>query len=232
MKILDIQQAMQTILLYYLRGYVLWLGFDTSENKIPSLNEKFALELGTHEPAWRRHDRKSRGIPNATAIASKIATQPGLAEIILMATANARLVKHDSPYVPFLRQQWRDDLPRVGYYEMVHMPREANGKLVWTWRIRKAELDKMEKYLIQLCNMRDLNALRRETEAIVRHNPMFSGVRSQIRRMLRHVQRKTASMKMPYSGPDPENLPIMRKFQKAANGGGGAAGALPASQTL
>ena len=212
MEVLDITQAMQAILLHYTRGYTLWLGFTTDQSKISNLDEKWALELGTHEPAWKRHDRKSRGIPNAVSISGRVFALPGKAEVVLMSTSNARQVKPDSPYHPFLQQQWRDDLPRFSHFEMVHQPTEATGKLVWTWRIRKIELSQMEKRLIGLCDARDVDSLKRETHAMVRSFPMFNGIRSQTRRVLRHVRRKCESCKLHYPGPDPENLPMMLKF--------------------
>lgn len=228
MQLLDVTNAMQSILLHHTRGYHLWVGFTTSADKIPGLDEKWSMELGTHEPAWRRHDRKSKGIPNATAIAGRVFSQPSSAEVVLLATENARLVEPHSPYHAFLRQQWRDDLPRFSHFEMVHQPTEAQGKLVWTWRIRKPELGQIEKRLITLCDMRDIESLRRETHSLVRNFPMYNGIRSQTRRLLRHVERKCTACKISYPGPDPENLPMMIRFpgtrqqQKGGQAFGGA----------
>lgn len=213
MKLLDITEAMQAILLHHTRGYTLWLGFTVPDSKLSALDEKWAMELGTHEPAWKRHDRRSRNIPNAVAIAGRVFSQPTSAEIVLMATDNARQVEPNSPYHAFLRQQWRDDLPRFSHFEMVHQPTEATGKLTWTWRVKKIELAKMEKYLIHLCDMRDIESLKRETRALLNF-PMFNGIRSQVRRVLRHVQRKCAVCGLHYPGPDPENLPMMLKFSR------------------
>lgn len=212
MQLLDITQAMQSILLHHTRGYTLWLGFTTDQTKMTALDEKWSLELGTLEPAWKRHDRKSHGIPNAAAIAGKIFSLPSKVEIVLLATANARQVNPHSPYHPFLRQPWRDDLPRFSHFEMVHQPAEATGRLTWTWKIRKIELNQIEKRLIALCDMRDTDSLRFETHSMVRSFPMFNGIRSQTRRVLRHVQRKCQVCGMHYPGPDPENLPMMLKF--------------------
>ena len=226
----DITNALQSILLHYTRGYTLWLGFTTPSEKIPGLDEKWALELGIREPAWKRHARKSKGAPNAVAIAGRVFSLPSMAEVVLMATENARHVEHNGPYHAFLRQQWRDDLPRFSYFEMVHQPTEAQGKIVWTWRIRKPELNQIEKRLITLCDMRDVESLRRETHSLVKTFPMYNGIRSQARRLLRHVQRKCASKKMPYPGPDPENLPMMIGFpgtRQQPKGGQAFGGAQP-----
>jgi len=212
MKILNITQAMQAILLHHTRGYNLWLGFTTTDVKLSVLDEKWALELGTHEPAWRRHDRKSKGVPNAVSIAGMVFSQPTTTEVVLMATDTARQVEPHSPYHAYLRQQWRDDLPRFSHFEMVHQPTEATGKLTWTWRIRKIELNQIEKRLISLCDMRDIDSLRFEMQSMVRSFPMFNGIRSQTRRVLRHVQRKCQACAIHYPGPDPENLPMMLKF--------------------
>lgn len=236
MELLDLTTAMQSILMHHGRGYTLWLGFTTDQSKLPALDEKWAMEFGTHEPAWRRHDRKGKGIPNAVAIAGKVFSQPSRAEVVLMSTEDARKIAHDSPHRAFLRQQWRDDLPRFSHFEIVHQPTEATGKLVWTWRIRKIELSQIEKRLIALCNIRDLDSLHRETFSMVRNFPMFNGVRSQTRRLLRHVRRKCESCKMKYPGPDPDNLPMMLSFKRIKSGFGvedaltSAAGALPIAQ--
>lgn len=214
MKIHDITEAMQTILLHHTRGYHLWLSFTTAQEKISGLDEKWALELGTHEPGWKRHDRKSRGIPNAAAVFGRVFSQPSSVEVVLMATRDARLIKPNSPYHAFLRQQWRDDLPCFSHFEIVHQPTEATGKLVWTWRMRKMELSQIEKRFIALCDIRDISSLGRETHSLVRSFPMYNGIRSQTRRLLRHVQRKCESCGIKYPGPDPENLPMMLAFPR------------------
>lgn len=143
-----------------------------------------------------------------------------------MATSHARQMVPNSPYHPFLRQQWRDDLPRFSHFEMAHMPTEAQGKLTWTWRIRKPELGQTEKYLIKLCDLRDIESLKRETHGLVRTYPMYNGIRSQIRRVLRHVQRKSAACGIQYPGPDPENLPMMLRFPKTKSAEGALRGAV------
>ena len=227
MQLQDINGAMQSILLHHTRGYNLWLGFTTPDHKIALLDEKWALELGTREPAWKRHARKSKSAPNAVAIAGRVFSLPSMAEVVLMATENARHVGHNGPYHAFLRQQWRDDLPRFSYFEMVHQPAEATGKIVWTWRIRKPELGKIEKYLIHLCDLRDIASLRRETNSLVRTYPMYNGIRSQLRRLLRHVQRKCRVCKISYPGPDPENLPAMIGFPGTKSRGGSRLPELP-----
>jgi hypothetical protein len=207
MQALNLTEAMQAILLHRTRGYVLWLGFKTTVDKLPALDEKFALELGTHEPGWKRVYRKRHGIPNAVAVASKVFGEPSI-EVILMATEQARKVDPSSAYKPFLRQQWRDDLPRLSHFEMVHMPTEATGKWRWTWRIRKSELNQIESYLVRVVDARDSALLRRELQQLLQY-PMFSGVRSQIRRLLRRIKRRCELRKVTYTGPDPENLPAM-----------------------
>ncbi len=214
MEILDITNAMQSILLHHTRGYTLWVDIRAHETKIPALDEKWALSLGTHEPGWKRQDRKQHDIPNAVAIAGRVFSQPGQVEIVLLATANARHVNPGSPHHAFLREQWRDDLPRFSHFEMAHQPTEAQGKLVWTWRIRKIELNQIEKRLVALTDARDVETLKRETHSLVRSFPMFNGIRSQVRRLLRHVQRKCAACHIDYPGPDPENLPMMLRFPR------------------
>lgn len=223
---------MQSILLHYTRGYKLWVSFITSQEKVPALDEKWALELGTREPAWKRHDRKAKGAPNAAAVYGRVFSQPSRVEVVLLATENARQVIPNSPYHPFLRQQWRDDLPRFSHFEVVHQPTEATGKLVWTWRIRKIELSQMEKRFIALCDMRDLDSLNRETHSLVRTFPMYNGIRSQTRRLLRHVRRKCESCNIKYPGPDPDNLPMMLAFKKTTStaSGSGVEDALPCAK--
>jgi hypothetical protein len=207
MQPLNLTEAMQAILLHRTRGYTLWVGFKTVVDKLPSLDEKFALELGTREPGWKRFNRKKQGIPNAVVVASKVFGEPSI-EVVLMATEQARKVDPNSAYKPFLRQQWRDDLPRLGYFEMVHMPTEATGKLRWTWRIRKPELNQIESHLVRVVDARDVCWLNRELQQLLQY-PMFSGVRSQIRRLLRRIKRRCELRKVTFTGPDPENLPAM-----------------------
>ncbi len=217
MQMQNLTEAMQAVLLNYTRGYVLWLSFKTTDTKLEALDQKFALELGTHEPGWKRVHRKKHGIPNAIAIASRVFSEPSAAEVVLMATEQARKVDQNSAYKPFLRQQWRDDLPRLSYFEMVHMPAEATGKLRWTWRIRKPELNQIESHLVRVVDSRDAGLLRRELQQVLQY-PLFSGVRSQIRRLLRRVKRRCDFRHVAYSGPDPEHLPAMVGFRESAAG--------------
>lgn len=219
MKLLHITESMQSILLHHQRGYTLWTGFQTPIDKISALDEKWSLSLGIHEPGWKRQDRKQKGIPNAIAVFGQVFSRPSMCEIVLMATENARHVAPNSPYHAFLREQWRDDLPRFSHFEMAHMPTEAQGKLTWTWKIRKLELSQIEKHLIFLCDQRDVEMLKRETHSLARNFPMYNGIRSQVRRLLRHVQRKSAACHIQYLGPDPENLPAMLRFPTTRQGG-------------
>lgn len=225
MQMSDITTSMQSILLHHQRGYTLWNGFTTTEDKIEKLREKWALELGILEPSWKRNDRKNKGIPNAVAVFGRVFSQPSKCEVVLMATSHARQMIPNSPYHPFLRQQWRDDLPRFSHFEMAHMPTEAQGKLTWTWKIRKPELGQMEKYLIQLCDQRDVESLKRETHGFVKTYPMYNGIRSQLRRVLRHVQRKCKACHISYPGPVPDNLPMMLRFPKTKSAEGALLGA-------
>ena len=69
----DLTTGMQAILLHFSRGYVLTTleHIIVSIEKINSIQEKFIDSYGTNLPAWKRFQRKTKGLPNCVGVISR-----------------------------------------------------------------------------------------------------------------------------------------------------------------
>ncbi|MBV8656585.1 MAG: hypothetical protein JO142_02050 [Burkholderiales bacterium] len=207
----DLTEALQAILLHYSRGYTVWVQIETTADKLPALREKWAEQYGTLLPAWKRQDRKQKGLPNVVAVAAPILSRPGKREVILMSTGDAL---RQSDASPFAREKWLQRLPEFSEFVLVHEPR-PRGDYAWTWRLQERVAGGLEKHLKTLAKAGDAVALGAETHHMVKLYPLFGGVRRQIRRVL-HSTRKLwlASRRGDWPGPDPDHLPAMIGFRR------------------
>ncbi|MDE1988847.1 MAG: hypothetical protein KGI82_00105 [Betaproteobacteria bacterium] len=195
----------------YNKGYTLHITFTTPWEKLSSLDKKWAEEFGTHFPPHQRYARKQKGFANAIALAGPVVAQPEFAQAILMATPEALQMPKASPWA---RQNWVDRYPSFSNYRMTKENR-TNGEVALTWRLDDEELEKFRKYLVTLAQTGNARDLAWATREAVRFHPMFGGVRRQLRRTFREIERLWRHLhKTPYPGPDPESLPSIGRFRK------------------
>ncbi|MDD3380893.1 MAG: hypothetical protein PHD68_06770 [Rugosibacter sp.] len=203
----NITPALTEILRSYRNGYTHWVSFFIDKEKVPAIGEKWSESYGTLLPPWKRNDRKHKNLPLAVAYAAPVLSRPGALEVILMAW-----LPENAPVL--WRENWRHDLPTYSEFVLVKEP-NSTKKYVWTWKLQDRVLAGIEKHLIVLVKSGEASAVRHETEHMIKLYPMFSGVRRQIRRLFRSATKLwLATSKLPWLGPDPENLPAMIGFRK------------------
>ena len=214
----DLTPALQTVLLHWTRGYTCW----TSTEPLPRakaelvLRAKWAETYGTSLPAWKRQDRKQKGLPNAVALGVPVVGLPEHLQLILMATQDALTAPQISP---FSREKWLTRCPELSDYVIVHEPRER-GDYAWTWRLQERVTTSLEKHLVSLVSKGDAAQVRKETMQWIRFYAMYGGVRRQLRRLLKSGKKLwEGKIKTAWPGPDPESLPAMIGFRGQGSDG-------------
>ena len=202
--------CMQAILMMYNKGYTLHVTFRTAQEKLPALDAKWSEEFGIRLPPHARYHRKQKGFANAVAMAGPVIAMPALAQVILMATPEALRMPEASPWA---RQEWVDRYPTFSNYRMIRELRE-NGENAMTWRLREEELEQFRKYLVTLAQGANGRGIARVTTEAVRFHPMYGGVRRQLRRTLREIERLWRHLhQTPFPGWNSEALPKMIGFK-------------------
>lgn len=208
----DLTPALQAVLLHWTRGYTCWTKTEPLlRAKAESvLLDKWTETYGTSLPAWKRQDRKQKGLPNAVALGVPVVGFPGHLQLFLMATQEAPAVPAVSP---FSREKWVTRCPELSDYVLVHEPRER-GDYAWTWRLQERVSSSLQKQLISLVSKGEAAEVRKETSHWVRFYSMYGGVRRQLRRIIRSGQKLwLGKNNTAWPGPDPETLPAMVGFK-------------------
>lgn len=211
----DITKAMQGILRSYSTGdTVCWIAFQTHQEKLDSIREKWLENYGTGLSSEKRRHRKNHGLPNAWGAALPVLGYPHKAECVLLASEDA-LAMSDGP---FSREKWNTSPPEVSNFVMVKEPRDRRD-YAWTWRLQDRAYGILEQHLTALVKSGDAPGIYNETDHWVRLYPMYGGVRRQLRRMF-YGSRKlwTATQDTPWPGPDPDKLPMMVGFRSEGKG--------------
>jgi hypothetical protein len=204
----NLTEALKRILRAFMSGYTLWVSFEVDASKVDGIREKWIETCGTNLPAWKRQDRKQKGLPNAWAAAAPVLGYPNKRQVILMATERAL----DFPDSDLGRQQWNRRLPEFSDFVMIHEARER-GDYAWTWRIQNRVFGLLEKHLISLVKAGDRYAVASETRHMAALYPMFGGVRRQLARLLKSSGKLwVATQPSPWPGLIAKDLPKMIGF--------------------
>ena len=208
----DITSALRAVQRNWQSGYTCWVAFIVGAEKVPAIGERWAEELGTGLPAWKRQDRKRRRLANAVALSSPVLGRPGVREIVLMATPDALTMPEVSPWP---RQKWLQRCPELSAFVMLREPR-PRGDYAWTWRLQEHVAVGIARHFTRLIKDSDGSAVAKHTHHAVSLYPMFGGVRRRLKRIL-HSARKlwVAQTKSTWPGPDPDHLPAMIGFKAA-----------------
>lgn len=211
----DLTTGLQAVLLHWTKDYRCWVTCSVPLPKVASISDKWAEIYGTLLPAWKRQDRKEHGLPNAVAMALPVLGQPGVCQLVLMATETAVNMAQTTPWA---RERWSTRCIEIGDFVVVHEPR-PRGDYAWTWRLQERAVVGLRRYARGLIEARDIAALARETQHWVRLYPMYGGVRRQMRRLLLELRKLWQHKKSgAWPGPDPEALPMMVGFRKPTAG--------------
>jgi hypothetical protein len=207
--------ALRAILLMWSRGYRWAVSFQTSNNKLDALSQKFAENYGTQLPPWKRFQRKRRGLPNAWACAMPKAGSPGQSIVVLMASFET--LDKLAEASPWRRERWRPaHKVEIGDYKIAPQDKRDRGDHADTIKLTARTLSGLEQYWRALATQGQFDELARDAERAVRFYALFGGVRRQLRRLIRSYKKLyQAKLKRDWPGPDPEKLPTIGKFRKS-----------------
>jgi len=234
----DLTDVLRAVQRQWQADYTHWVSFVVDVYKLQPIVERWRVDLGIDLPAWKRQDRKHRGLANAVAMAGPVIGAPHLRQVMLMATP---AVANMPAGTPWHRQQWKTSLPTFSEYIMVHEPR-LRGDYAWTWRLQQQFEVGLQRHFTALVHKGDASQIKYHTEHAVRFHPLFGGVRRQLIRLIKSAcklwdakynprpkskpgpgssantqaaedQRKPKGR--PWPGQDPDTLPAMIGFKAA-----------------
>ena len=226
----DTTSALRAVLLQFVHGYCYWITFTIERAKLPALDEKFRQNYDTNAPAHRRADRRKKSLqnrradpqkeslPNAFACAMPTGLTGGkelttTVQVVLMTDQRQNSFPQNSP---FNREKWREDLPQLSGFVLAHDKDESGKKAaVWTWRIQKREAGLLANYLSKLIHEGSSAEIREWAESLPKIYPLFSGVRRQIKLMLRGGKKLYELRgRGVWPGPDHERMATVGAFRK------------------
>jgi hypothetical protein len=206
--------ALRSILLMWTQGYRYAVTFDVRNEKLDALAEKFAETYGTELPAWKRYERKKKGLPNGWACSMPKASYPGQSIVVLMASFGT--LEHLDPSSPWRREQWKPaDRIEIGDYRIAPQDKRDRRDHADTIKLTKRTLSGLENYWRALASQGQFDKLADEAWRATQFYALFGGVRRQLRRLIRGYKKLyEARLKKPWPGPDPEALPSIGQFRK------------------
>ena len=204
--------ALRSITQQTSHGYTCWITFQIREDKLAGLKKKFAEVYGSEEPAHRRQSRVKKNIPNAVVLSAPARALPGIFDVILLATPNARKQHADSVWA---KEAWRTDPVRFSRYCQKRVTSIGKNDLVMSWIIEPGELASLNTYLETILKTNP-GQYHRAVETMIHANPMVNGIRKQLRKMLRSHQAGCRRIGKQYpSTINPDNLPYTKLIGKA-----------------
>lgn len=216
MKIYSSQSdALRAILLMFTRGYRHAVIFETRNDKLQPIAEKFAENYVTNLPAWKRFQRKKQGLPNAWACAMPKSSVPGQSIVLLMASFETLDKLHESSH--WRREKWRPaEKVEIGDYRIAPNDKRANGDSADTIKLTARTITGLESYWRALASQGQFDKIADEAAHAVQIYTMFGGVRRQLRRLIRSYKKLyEAKLKKPWPGPNPEALPSITGFSRS-----------------
>lgn len=211
----DLTPALQATLLSYGRGYTLCVTFEIEREKLQAIEQKFIDVYGISLPAWKRHERKRLGLPNAWACSMPSVGAPHRVCVVLLRT-DADLAKLD-PANPWAREKWSQKVEIGDFF--ISADQRDRGDFTTTWKLTPRCLKGLEAYWRSLAGQGNFDQLVWDIQRAARFYPMFGGIRRQLRRLIRgYAKLYVAKKHRDWPGPDPENLPVMTSFLARANG--------------
>jgi hypothetical protein len=172
--------GLRSVLRYWSRGCVAWVAFPIDRWKLDVLDEKWSERFGTRLPAHVRHVRRTRGQPNAYALAHRYAGAPEIRAWVWLIRTDGDLGPEGSEW---RREQWTTSPPQIGTEDQrLKVTREPRprGDWAWTWKLGDRHRKLIGTHWRALAEQGDADGLRAAIEAAARGLPMFGGVRRQL----------------------------------------------------
>jgi len=217
MKIYDLTTGLQAVLLHFQRGYVL-----TTEcpivvhaDKRDSLMEKFIEVYGVNFPAWKRYSRKLKGLPSAVALDLSVLGQPHSRQIVLLSTAFDDRLPKDAQW---RREKWVP-LKRVQDFVLSNEV-GSDRQTSLSWRLAPEVIAPQARYWLKLIKEQKASEAMMHMREAVELYPAYAGVRKQLKQEISSLKKLIErKYKVPYTGPDPDKLPIIAGFRASADRG-------------
>ena len=209
-------EALRAILLMWTQGYRHAIVFEARDEKLNSIAEKFAEVYGTELPAWKRYERKKKGLPNAWACSMPRASYPGQNIVVLMAAFET--LEHLDPSSPWKREKWQPaEKLEIGDYRIAPDDKRDRRDYADTIKLTTHTLAGLENYWRSLASQGQFDKIADEALRATQFYALFGGVRRQLRRLIRGYQKLyEARLKKPWPGPNPEALPSIGSFRSGA----------------
>jgi hypothetical protein len=207
--------ALLAILLMWTRGYRYAVVFEVRNDKLAPIAEKFAENFGTNLPAWKRYERKRKGLPNGWVCAMPKAGFPGTSIVVLMASFET--LDNLAEASPWRREKWRPaERIEIGDYRIAPQDKRDRGDHGDTIKLTTRTITGLESYWRALASQGQFDKIVDESWRAVQFYALFGGVRRQLRRLIRSYKKLyEARLKKPWPGPNPEALPSIGSFRKA-----------------
>jgi hypothetical protein len=214
--------ALRSILMMWTQGYRYAVTIETKNEKLDALSLKLSENYGTQLPAWKRYERKKKGLPNGWACAMPKTSYPGRKIVVLMAAFDSDSLQYLDPASPWRREKWQPaDRIEIGDYRIAPRDKRDRRDHADTVKLTTRTLAGLENYWRALASQGQFDKIADEALRAVRFYALFGGVRRQLRRLIRGYKRLyEARLKKPWPGPDPEALPSVGRFRKSKTAGG------------
>jgi hypothetical protein len=180
---------------------------------LPPIAEKFAENFGTNLPAWKRYERKRKGLPNGWVCAMPKAGFPGISIVVLMASFET--LENLAEASVWRREKWRPaDRIEIGDYKIAPRDKRDRGDHGDTIKLTTRTITGLESYWRALASQGQFDKIVDESWRAVQFYALFGGVRRQLRRLIRGYKKLyEARLKKPWPGTNPEALPSIGKFR-------------------
>ncbi|MDW8324285.1 MAG: hypothetical protein RMK60_09315 [Burkholderiales bacterium] len=211
----DLTKALRAALMMATRGYIYGITFEVAKERMEPIGLKWAEAFGTGLPPWKRHQRKLNKLPNAWACAMPVPGSPGRVRLLLMRTeADLDALEPGSPW---RREKWQPwQRLEIGDFVLA-VDQRPRGDRAMTIKLSPRCVRGLERYWRSLADVGNWDALLRDVRGAVRFYPMFGGVRRQLRRLLRgYAKLYTKKTGNEWPGPNPDQLPVILKFDECA----------------
>ena len=194
-------------------GYRWWTGGTIESAKLPALVEKFAGKYAIAATADQRARRRRDGLANARLLAATI--DQATVRWLLRVSDGEGAVREQEALQDTLNPR---EALRWGDYEMKRTtrPREFGGGSRFTWWIDKQVESEIDRRASGLAQGGRADALGLHLKTCI-HRPLFSGVRTQIRKVISRARAvwRHHHPERSWPGPDPDKLPWLGSFRKA-----------------
>ena len=152
------------------------------EDKRDDLMAKFIEVYGINFPAWKRFDRKSKGLPNAVALDLSVLGQPHSRQIVLLSTAFDDRLPKDA--------QWRREvwvpLKRVQDF-VLSSEVGSDRQTSLSWRLAPEVIAPQARYWLKLIKEQKASEAMMHMREAVELYPAYAGVRKQLKQAVSYT---------------------------------------------